>query len=304
MFLKIIYIFIILFLLLLLCDFLWPHQVLKLSEVCPESHQAVVPHWPQAALGEMKCIVRCKIHITIAQNVHSIAVFDRQLRVAVCVCGGVCLGVTHMRISVSWLVVYMPGLACRRFLCLSHVRSHRQCVRYVRTHVCPSGNNCPSNLSVLPSLYCLSVCLCQSWLNRSRRMHQFLKSTTRINVPLFNSGLQMQIADISRYGKIHVRYACVLVYVCICACACVCIWVTSPERANVAARMHCLVIDRKLLVFQFVGNNYAIDIVLLDLHELDKFLGQFHLNISSKIYDNSNLLHLLLFNQNFLQCKT
>lgn len=86
MFLNIIYIFIILFFLLFLCDFLWAHK-----EVCPESHQAVAPHWPQAALGEMKYIVRCKIHITIAQNVHSIAVFDRQLRVTVCVCVRVCV---------------------------------------------------------------------------------------------------------------------------------------------------------------------------------------------------------------------
>lgn len=67
--------------------------------------------------------------------------------------------------------------------------------------------------------------------------------------------------------------------------------------------MHSLVIDRKLLVFQFVGNNYAIDIVFLDLHEHDKFLGQFHLNISNKIYDKSDFTNYFS-NQNFLQCKT
>lgn len=144
MFLNIIYIFIILFLLLFLCDFLWPHKVLELSEVCPESNRAVAPHWFQAALGEMKYIVRCKIHITIAQNVHSIAVFDRQLRVTVCVCvggsvcGGVCLGVTHMRISVSWLVVYMPGLACRRTILVFIPRSQSSSVCQVCPHACLS----------------------------------------------------------------------------------------------------------------------------------------------------------------------
>lgn len=67
--------------------------------------------------------------------------------------------------------------------------------------------------------------------------------------------------------------------------------------------MHSLVIDRKLLVFQFVGNNYAIDIVFLDLHEHDKFLDQFDLNISNKIYDKSDFTNYFS-NQYFFQCKT
>lgn len=151
---------------------------------------------------------------------------------------------------------------------------------------------------------CLSVCVSLVWIAAEECIN-FWKARPALTSPSstqLNSaqpGLQMQIADISRYGKIHVRYACVLVYVLVC----VCIWLTSPERANVAARMHWLVIDRKLLVFQFVGNNYAIDIVFLDLHEHDKLLGQFHLNISSKIYDKSDFTNYFS-NQNFLQCKT
>lgn len=138
--------------------------------ITPSCGPALTPSSNRIGIGglpgfKMKYIVRCKIHITIAQNVHSSAVFDWQLWVTV----GVCLGLTHMCISVSRLVVYMPGLACRWFLCLSLVRSHRQCVRYVRTHVCRPLANCPSNLSVLPSLshstlVYLSVCVSLVWI--------------------------------------------------------------------------------------------------------------------------------------------
>lgn len=196
--------------------------------ITPSCGPALTPSSNRIGIGglpgfKMKYIVRCKIHITIAQNVHSSAVFDWQLWVTV----GVCLGLTHMCISVSRLVVYMPGLACRWFLCLSLVRSHRQCVRYVRTHVCRPLANCPSNLSVLLSLshstlVYLSVCVKLVWIAAEECINFWKARPALTSPPLpLNSaqpGLQMQIADISRYGKIHVRNACVPVSLCVCMC--------------------------------------------------------------------------------------
>lgn len=197
--------------------------------ITPSCGPALTPSSNRIGIGglpgfKMKYIVRCKIHITIAQNVHSSAVFDWQLWVTV----GVFLGLTHMCISVSRLVVYMPGLACRWFLCLSLVRSHRQCVRYVRTHVCRPLANCPSNLSVLLSLshstlVYLSVCVSLNCLNRSRRMHQFLKSTTRINVPPPSPSTQLSqgykcklltYRDMAKYT--YVMHVCLSLSVCVC----------------------------------------------------------------------------------------
>lgn len=76
-----------------------------------------------------KCAFDCSFWQTVAGDC---------VCVCACLCGGVCLGVTHMRISVSWLVVYMPGLACRRTILVFIPRSQSSSVCQVCPHACLS----------------------------------------------------------------------------------------------------------------------------------------------------------------------